>query len=1182
MDKGERETVIILRTPDDFRRYAGRLQERWDLLIGGTVEHPIHGIGVVRSIILPTKILTRPRVVIKFDEREQFIKFSEFYAIKRMTFPVSSMLHFRKEGVDISELPAPQIPQESKSSISTVPEPEPLADEKQIPSANEIPADTGLQSAGVLSEETTDVVPKPDPFFSIGRKVCMRTEPTKVGMVRKEPEFLEGKWMYTIFFSADDESIITEKDLKGFHEEIRFASDIEFLRDLLLLKLRLPFGDNLYSAYASKTKFEVYQFKPALKFLRGNSQRLLIADEVGLGKTIEAGIIYLELQARLDLPRVLIVCPAGLRLKWQDELKSRFDEEFRLYKKKAFLEFADHYERNNGSERMRGIASLQSLRGAEVVNRINAANIHFDLIIIDEAHHCRNAATLSHRMAVALEEQSDALLLLTATPLQTSNTDLFNLFRIMDPGEFDNFATFEERLTPNKYINRASEILRTGDHQNALTTLQKVERTSQRARFRSNPYYEDVVNLLSKPRLTKGELISAQESLLDLNTLSFYFTRSRRRDVVSNAPIRTAETIMVDYSPDEKEYYNNVINFIKRKYIVEHPGKPVYTWVTMMKERQVASCISAFHQKFHETVDEYLKLTDEDLPDQIFFVDLAAIFIDGEPYRALMKNTAELLRDSDIQVDTKFDMFFSALKKILNEEPDAKVIVFSYFTGTVEYISKKLNQKDIPTTYIHGKVPVPRRQVIIDQFRDDPSIRVLVSSDVGAEGLDFQFCDTIFNFDLPWNPMKVEQRIGRIDRFGQKSNRVRIYNLVIEGTIESRILMRLYDRIGLFKAAIGDIEEILGTEIKTLVEMVYSQNLSPEEETLKVEQTAENIIRRRKQLEEFEKNSLQFMGQDAIFKSRLQQTLDEGGYISENELCALVESFINSYDPSSDLDCNPEKDGTYTFLPNNDLDKEIRSFIIHGCKGDKSALDFLTRLRVGREMPMTFSSERAYERKPLEFVTARHPLTQCARHYWENIPKESELCYRVQVEGDPALAGEYHFFIYTLEMRGTKNKITLEPLIIDPRTGDMHPALSRDFLHLTQKDKEMNRHFYRTDDLDGFRSSEDRARRQMTALRDQQEAAFRKENAMFISARKTALAQSFEAKRDRIQRQLEMVRDPNIHRMREGELRNVTARYEYKMDTLDSSADVTVSFSLHLKGILVISSDEERGEDISD
>jgi ERCC4-related helicase len=163
--------------------------------------------------------------------------------------------------------------------------------------------------------------------------------------------------------------------------------------------------------------------------------------------------------------------------------------------------------------------------------------------------------------------------------------------------------------------------------------------------------------------------------------------------------------------------------------------------------------------------------------------------------------------------DSKFEKLLTILLAIEEEEEGAKVLIFTYFVGTSKYLTERLSEKGIATLRIAGDVPSDphrpehdQRGARIRQFQHDPAIRVLVSTEVGSEGLDFQFCHHVVNYDLPWNPMVVEQRMGRIDRYGQESPWIQIHNLVVNGTVEERILVRLYRRIGIFEKSIGDLE----------------------------------------------------------------------------------------------------------------------------------------------------------------------------------------------------------------------------------------------------------------------------------------------------------------------------------------------------------------------------------------
>lgn len=190
---------------------------------------------------------------------------------------------------------------------------------------------------------------------------------------------------------------------------------------------------------------------------------------------------------------------------------------------------------------------------------------------------------------------------------------------------------------------------------------------------------------------------------------------------------------------------------------------------------------------------------------------------------------------------------------------EREVLIFTFFVGTAEYLAEELQRRGHRSLWIAGKVKSAPNDPAADErgrrlfaFREDPSVHVMVSTEVGSEGLDFQFCRHVVNYDLPWNPMVVEQRIGRIDRFGQRSNVIYVHNLVVEGTVEEKILSRLYNRIGLFERSIGDLEAILGDTVRGLQRDYLNGRLTPDQADRLVDQAAIAIATRRIDSEELE------------------------------------------------------------------------------------------------------------------------------------------------------------------------------------------------------------------------------------------------------------------------------------------------------------------------------------------
>ncbi|GAH68620.1 unnamed protein product, partial [marine sediment metagenome] len=238
------------------------------------------------------------------------------------------------------------------------------------------------------------------------------------------------------------------------------------------------------------------------------------------------------------------------------------------------------------------------------------------------------------------------------------------------------------------------------------------------------------------------------------------------------------------------------------------------------------------------------------------------------------------------KTDTKYDKFLESLRRLEKEDPHSKIMVFAFFKKTLEYLKKKLETTEYggKVALIYGDIPIKKRQKTIKKFRQTNEIKILLSSEVGGEGLDFEFCNVIFNYDLPWNPMRVEQRIGRLDRYGQRHEKILIYNFSMIGTIDDEILNRLYGRINVFERFIGDLEAILGEQITDLTRDIFNIELTWEQKINKIEKVAENIVRRQKQLEEFEKECQKFIGQDEYFNQEITNILKTKRFITSDEV----------------------------------------------------------------------------------------------------------------------------------------------------------------------------------------------------------------------------------------------------------------------------------------------------------
>ena len=401
------------------------------------------------------------------------------------------------------------------------------------------------------------------PRFAAGDRVELRARPDRIGLILGEPVAYGSSYTYQVFFAAEDIQNINEADLERVASaRLQVIPRDDFLRGLLLAKLANPLTDLLYAYEASRTQAEAYQFKPVLKFLDSPSSGILIADEVGLGKTIEAAIIHQELAVREPIRRVLVVCPAGLREKWKSELATRFDEQFQIMRRSDIALDLQLYRDTGGFQPLKGIVGLETIRARNVQALFDEFQVTYDLVIIDEAHHLRTTGRLSNRIGERLSDLADHLVLLTATPLQTNQADLFNLLQFIDDTQFTTLADFKEQLAPNALLNAAIRALRrdppaVATARDAIARIRTLPAADQ---VTTHPNFAPVTTRLAATGSTpdRSEVIRLQRDIDQMNVMSSVYTRTKKGDVTGVAR-RKAFVISVQLSDAEADLYAAVL-----------------------------------------------------------------------------------------------------------------------------------------------------------------------------------------------------------------------------------------------------------------------------------------------------------------------------------------------------------------------------------------------------------------------------------------------------------------------------------------------------------------------------------------------------------------------------------------------------------------------------------------------
>jgi SNF2 family DNA or RNA helicase len=1021
-----------------------------------------------------------------------------------------------------------------------------------------------------------------------GDRVVIKSLSGTIGIIDGEYKEMKGKLFYPVsvdpsqsspyYLEESLEKYVPPKSVEQLLLAKEFADVKNFIQSLIYKKLEKPLSDNLYTFYASRTEFQVHQFKPVRKFLDTFKQRLLLADEVGLGKTIEAGIIITELSARLgELPRVLIVCPSMLTTKWETEMRRRFGLDFSILKRTDLNRFLDRYAEYGKVEKIKGIVSLQTIRTSRMIRNLREINPHFDIAIVDEAHYMKNPETLSSELGEVLSELSDSMLFLTATPLQLGTPDLFNLLSLLIPEEFSDVALFHNIIEPNEYINNA--LRRLYDPGAALDLLKKVESTSQRERFIQNPFYQEAIELVSSSKtLTRDQAIRLQKLLIELNCLSYVFTRTKKRDVAIQFPTREARVIRVQFTPEEMEFYNAVTDFVSQRFTTKYRTSKGISFAVIMPQRQIASCIQAMKENLDNIVrKKVIKAPSEDNGDVIdSSVD------EDIPWKLEAGEIASFQRLKRIankigSVDTKFSKFLEALDKLEDEDPSAKILVFAFFKPTLEYLRRKLENTRYNgrVALIHGDIPTNDRQRIIKKFREPDKIKILLSSEVGGEGLDFEFCNVIFNYDLPWNPMRVEQRIGRLDRYGQRHEKILIYNFSMVGTIDDAILTRLYQRINIFERYIGDLDAILGEQITELTKEMFNTELTYEQKVEKVDKTAENIAGKQKELEEFEEQCQKFIGQDEYFNQEITRIKDTKRFITSDEVMFFLKVFLESNFPRTTL--APLKSGrenVFALKCEDDFRRFVRKYSI----SSENIREIERKLSFENGVLVTFNDQEACRDAFLEFITIHHPIMKAIKRYYDENKKQICSTARFRLRGKAEYEGEYLFFIYLLEKTALKKDLILIPILVNLQDNKVHitgDEICDWFLSEIVRSESVDENSVTYEDED-FAKAVNEAGEYLEVIRAEEEGKLKRTNDTLVNNQIESIKQATTIKVNRtketIRKLLEQGKteeDP-IVRLYIGRIRNFEIFMEQKVRELEQKRAVSVAFNLVAGGLVKV------------
>lgn len=608
----------------------------------------------------------------------------------------------------------------------------------------------------------------------------------------------------------------------------------------MLSKIKSETSEGILSKLASGVIPLPHQLHVLNRAVSDNNVRYILADEVGLGKTIEAGLIIEELKARGLIKRILVVCPTGLVTQWSIEMEEKFGEKFRI----ILPEDYDTIRKITDNDDVYGqfdqvISPMDSIKPLEKrigwteerIEQYNEERIYsiinsgWDLVIIDEAHRVAGSTgeVARYKLGNLLAAASPYLLLLTATPHNGKTEPFLRLIRLVDEKAFPNMkAVVKEQVTPY------------------------VIRTEKREAIDNNG------NLLFKNRNT-----------------------------------HIVELHWDERHSQQRKLYEMVSSYVSKNYnkALRNRGKNMWViFLLIMMQRLVTSSTTAVRQSLQKRIKilEEQAFRYESMTEAAFVeIDLeenmeeaiAAISMDIKSEIEDLNQIVAVAQQAEYQyLDVKVEPLLSIVDDIFAEDRNRKLIIFTEFVATQQYLSKLLKDRGYSTSLLNGSLSIEERNLVLAEFREETNI--LISTDAGGEGLNLQFANYMINYDLPWNPMKIEQRIGRVDRIGQQRD-VEIYNFVLADTVETRVKDVLEEKLSVILREIGidKYADVLDSEtagvnftdaylnsIRNPRNIEY--NIKPIEEDLRTQ--VKNTLRIKDLIRE-DKDLTEFIGADTSF-----------------------------------------------------------------------------------------------------------------------------------------------------------------------------------------------------------------------------------------------------------------------------------------------------------------------------
>jgi ATP-dependent helicase HepA len=1040
--------------------------------------------------------------------------------------------------------------------------------------------------------------------YQLGDVVCLRADTERCGPVIAVLPPVGGHSRYRVFHSVND--------IREYHEE-QLIDQSEILADpgsgdlpipdmnssifrarLTGARLSHPLIDSLYSLHAARIRYVPFQMKPLLRFLRADRPRLLIADEVGVGKTIEAGLILRELQTRQQVDNVLIVCPKALVSKWRMEMR-RFDEDFRPLTSESLRYCLQETELDGTwpQQYARAIVHLELLRTEDHLygrdGRHRTPGLltlspapSFSLVIVDEAHHLRNPDSKSFEVARFLSDASEAMVFLSATPVHLRAENLFSLLNLLRPDLFPDFSVFQTMLEPNQHLNAALRIVR----RRAPASTWQTDAADELAMAARTDWGQHV--LINDPRfaswerklrslapMTDDERVGCLRDLEDVHSLAHVMNRTRRRDI-GRFTIREPHAVRVPFTSDQQMFYDALMDF--RRDVLRHSyDEFVVRMIMDTMERQASSCLPALIP----ILDRFLQGESFDLS---ILTDVDDVVSNGHPERPFMPTAQKAQRVRELAAglrddDPKLDQLRLIIDDTLRLHGPGKVLVFSFFLHTLGYLQNHLYSSGYRIATITGQTADLEREHLRDRFRlprtDPDAIDVLLSSEVGCEGLDYEFCDRLVNYDIPWNPMRIEQRIGRIDRFGQRSDKVQIFNFITPGTVEERIFYRCFDRIGIFHDTVGELENILGDLVSELTQTALNPQLSSEQAEALAQQQVDNAIRHADEQRRLEEEGANLLGLEQSFTEEIDALESSGQVVSSADLVQMIGEFLRVPEFAGLL----AQDGRDELIHRIRLNRDGRSAMLPRIRMTNVTGRPLTQFVRWLEgddphLLVTFDQQYAAEHRDVPFITPIHPLARAAAGYWDK--QQSDLVAHLTATSNDVRAGRYAFAAYLWETIAIRPEVRLVTIAWDIDRSQPAHGVAESLLSILKDATDIQ---YGTEfDGEAANAVTNRIDEEAHQRRTQALAELREHNSNLVDRRIASLDAFYQSRLRRIQSDHESATNPRIIRMRSAEREGVEREYAQRLAALQQRRNADIISQRIASGLLEITRGEPDAE----